>query len=412
MEGNPVIKVSVAELAGKFKDHSVSSCAGYDGNKPVRRRPPRTLQIPAKGDESQTEEQKCEGAAARPARSRNRNSALIEKLQSNLALSPMALSPAPLLPSPKSPGLRLPSPICPSSPVAPVPRANKQELEAPASFESPAAADAALLPSINKGRARLSVRRRPPSRRVKKSGEEEMDGEGDGRSSSPLEPADGEREATHTTETHTAEKHTDGRGVPHSETKAVSVKEPEVVDKAKARVKPADKGEADDNPVDPVKAADEGKAQLRPVGEACRAAAAAADTDGAGEPSTADSEGKQDGPSEHEKQDGPSELVKQDGPSEHEKQDGPSEHEKQDGPSEHEKQDGPSEPEKQDGPSEPEKQDGPSEPEKQDGPSEHEKQDGPSEHEKQDGLSEHEKQDGPSEPSADLQQPGTVKQEV
>ncbi|XP_041949768.1 duboraya isoform X4 [Alosa sapidissima] len=288
MEGNPVIKVSVAELAGKFKDHSVSSCAGYDGqNKPVRRRPPRTLQIPATGDESQAEEQKSDGAAARPARSRNRNSALIEKLQSNLALSPLALSPTPMLPSPKSPGLRLQppgsSPNCPSSPVAPMPRAGKKPVEAPASFESPA--DAALLPSINKGRARLSVRRRPPSRRVRRAGEEEMDGEGGGSgTSSPMEPADGESEATHPTDALTAEKHTDDRRVPDPETKAASVKEAEVVDEVKAQVKPTD--------------------QVKLVNEASSAAAAEADR--AVETSTAEREAaEKDTP---EKQDDPSET--------------------------------------------------------------------------------------------------------
>ncbi|XP_041949767.1 duboraya isoform X3 [Alosa sapidissima] len=291
MEGNPVIKVSVAELAGKFKDHSVSSCAGYDGqNKPVRRRPPRTLQIPATGDESQAEEQKSDGAAARPARSRNRNSALIEKLQSNLALSPLALSPTPMLPSPKSPGLRLQppgsSPNCPSSPVAPMPRAGKKPVEAPASFESPA--DAALLPSINKGRARLSVRRRPPSRRVRRAGEEEMDGEGGGSgTSSPMEPADG-----------------DDRRVPDPETKAASVKEAEVVDEVKAQVKPPIEVKAQ------VKPAIEGKAEVKPtdqvklVNEASSAAAAEADR--AVETSTAEREAaEKDTP---EKQDDPSET--------------------------------------------------------------------------------------------------------
>ncbi|XP_048123797.1 duboraya isoform X2 [Alosa alosa] len=329
LQGNPVIKVSVAELAGKFKDHSVSSCAGYDGNKPVRRRPPRTLQIPATGDESQAEEQKSDGAAARPARSRNRNSALIEKLQSNLALSPLALSPTPMLPSPKSPGLRLQppgsSPNCPSSPVAPMPRAGKKPVEAPASFESPA--DAALLPSINKGRARLSVRRRPPSRRVRRAGEEEMDGEGGGSgTSSPVEPADGESEATHPTDALTAEKHTDDRGVPDPETKAASVKEAEVVDEVKAQVKPPIEVKAQVKPPIEVKAQVkppiegkaevkppiEGKAEVKPtdqfklVNEASSAAAAEADR--AVETSTAEREAAEKDTPEPEKQDGPSET--------------------------------------------------------------------------------------------------------
>uniref|UniRef100_A0A4W5P4N0 Duboraya n=1 Tax=Hucho hucho TaxID=62062 RepID=A0A4W5P4N0_9TELE len=118
-----------------------------------------------------------------------RNSALIEKLQANLALSPCSL-----LPSPKSPGLRLlPPSFTPTSPCSPTPpvttvtptspvsrallhRSLSAE-ETPATFEIPATpSEGSLLPSINKGRARLSIRRRPPSRRYRKSSGEEAEG--------------------------------------------------------------------------------------------------------------------------------------------------------------------------------------------------------------------------------------------
>ncbi|XP_012687794.1 duboraya isoform X2 [Clupea harengus] len=241
-------------------------------NKPVRRRPPRTLQIPAKSDESQGEDQKADSASARPARSRNRNSALIEKLQSNLALSPAAL-----LPSPKSPGLRLQppgfSPNCPSSPVSPTPGADKKEEESPASFESPA--DGALLPSINKSRARLSVRRRPPSRRVKKSGSEEIEAEeGDVDSSSlPTVRADGGTEETHTAETHTDDPGGPGPS-PGPEANTTSTEDPRAGHKAQTQVK------------------SQGKVHT-----------AAAEDDGAVETSTADREEAEKSPTEAGKQD-------------------------------------------------------------------------------------------------------------
>lgn len=78
-------------------------------------------------------------------------------LQADLALSPMALGPGPMVPPLKSPGQRLQlpglSPSHPRSPVTPTaPVTDKQEVEAPTSFESPA--DGALLPSINKVRVK------------------------------------------------------------------------------------------------------------------------------------------------------------------------------------------------------------------------------------------------------------------
>uniref|UniRef100_A0A8C8FL20 FAM21/CAPZIP domain-containing protein n=1 Tax=Oncorhynchus tshawytscha TaxID=74940 RepID=A0A8C8FL20_ONCTS len=184
MEEDAPPKKSVAELAGKFKAHAPPFPTGTDGNnKPVRRRPPRTLQLPKTTAQGEVDEEKPISPSLHPAKTK-RNSALIEKLQANLALSPCSL-----LPSPKSPGLRLLppsftstcSPIPPVTPTTPVSRApllrSLSKEETPATFEVPATpTDGSLLPSINKGRARLSIRRRPPSRRHRKSSGEEGDG--------------------------------------------------------------------------------------------------------------------------------------------------------------------------------------------------------------------------------------------
>uniref|UniRef100_A0A665TI51 FAM21/CAPZIP domain-containing protein n=1 Tax=Echeneis naucrates TaxID=173247 RepID=A0A665TI51_ECHNA len=74
--------------------------------------------------------------------------------------------------SPKSPGFGLlPFAFTPSSPMTPtsgVTACPVSEEEGPASFED-APADGSILLSMNKSRARHSIRRRPPSRRHRKS---------------------------------------------------------------------------------------------------------------------------------------------------------------------------------------------------------------------------------------------------
>ncbi|KAM6987001.1 duboraya [Aplochiton taeniatus] len=129
------------------------------------------------------------GATSHPAKAK-RNSALIEKLQANLAISPQSL-----LPSPKSPGLRLLPPFFtpPSPSTTPTSPLFKSEEETPATFETPATetkADGSLLPSINKSRARVSIRRRPPSRRYRKSSSGEEAG-GATEEDTPLSTPDG-----------------------------------------------------------------------------------------------------------------------------------------------------------------------------------------------------------------------------
>ncbi|KAJ7996240.1 hypothetical protein DPEC_G00235050 [Dallia pectoralis] len=208
MEEDVPPKKSVAELAGKFKSNSIPIPTATDGDKHVRRRPPRTLQLsknpPPEEGQGLKEEKKPDSPSQHPAKTK-RNSALIEKLQANLVMSS-----AGLMPSPKSPGLRLlplpfspvspcsPTPpvtlVNPTSPVSRVPLARSQsEEEVPTTFENPAKpTEGSLLSSVNKGRARLSIRRRPPSRRHRKSSEEEGGGvtEGDTPLSTPNDNPD------------------------------------------------------------------------------------------------------------------------------------------------------------------------------------------------------------------------------
>ncbi|XP_069565797.1 duboraya [Brachyistius frenatus] len=177
MEEEVQARRSVAELAGRFKGSAPPhNAAVTETDKPVRRRPPRTLQLPKPhGDDLPPP-----GLTSPLPAKTKRNSALIEKLQANLALSPST-------PSPKSPGFRLlppaftlPSPgsapattvTSPTSatPTGPVTASPLTEEEGPACFEAPpTVAEGSILSSINKGRARHSIRRRPPSRRHRKS---------------------------------------------------------------------------------------------------------------------------------------------------------------------------------------------------------------------------------------------------
>ncbi|XP_044227365.1 duboraya isoform X4 [Thunnus albacares] len=182
MEEEAPSRRSVAELAGRFKGSAPpNNAAGNETEKPVRRRPPRSLQLPKSHGDDQECQQPPDVTSPGPGKAK-RNSALIEKLQANLVLSPTAL-----LPSPKSPGLRMlpPSFVPPfpgsaldatvtssstATPTSPVTVHPLTQEERPTSFEDPpTVAEGSILTSINKGRARHSIRRRPPSRRHRKS---------------------------------------------------------------------------------------------------------------------------------------------------------------------------------------------------------------------------------------------------
>ncbi|XP_071362577.1 duboraya isoform X2 [Trachinotus anak] len=175
MEEETPSRRSVAELAGRFKIPAAPhDAAGNETDKPVRRRPPRSLQLPKQGDE-----QEPPGVTSPLPPKTKRNSALIEKLQASLAITPTGQ-----LPSPKSPGFRMLPPAFPpqspgsapvttsstETPTSPVTPSPVTEEEGPASFEDPpTVAEGSILLSMNKGRARHSIRRRPPSRRHRKS---------------------------------------------------------------------------------------------------------------------------------------------------------------------------------------------------------------------------------------------------
>ncbi|XP_060792109.1 duboraya isoform X2 [Neoarius graeffei] len=138
-------------------------------NKPVRRRPPRTLPLPGSNDVAQGQDEQKAEVESHPPR-KNRNSALIEKLQATL--SPTALLPSPLSPGAGKPQLPFFPPHPPCDPGNSTSASKLSPTEAPASFEAPA--ESTVLLSVNKGRARHSIKRRPPSRRLRKSsGEEE-----------------------------------------------------------------------------------------------------------------------------------------------------------------------------------------------------------------------------------------------
>ncbi|XP_029963793.1 capZ-interacting protein [Salarias fasciatus] len=187
MEDSPS-KPSVAELAGRFKGHILPT-PNSNEELPFRRRPPCSLKLRNQTDNNEESDKSTVFPA--PSKLKMKNSAIIEKLQANLALSPTAL-----LPSPKSPEVKLqpapPSPTTPRSPLSPLtplspgqqPSHLSSEEEEPSGFDGPP--DGALLPSINKTRARLSFKRRPPTRQHRRSAGEEAGAFGGGLSQSEL----------------------------------------------------------------------------------------------------------------------------------------------------------------------------------------------------------------------------------
>lgn len=112
--------------------------------------------------------EKSPSSTGHPPKIKVKSSPLIEKLQANLAFDPAALLPGA---SPKSPGLKaLVSPFHspPSTPSSPGIRSHPGEAEeVPVSFDQPP--EGTHLPSYNKVRTRGSIKRRPPSRRFRRS---------------------------------------------------------------------------------------------------------------------------------------------------------------------------------------------------------------------------------------------------
>ncbi|KAM9319603.1 capZ-interacting protein [Gastrophryne carolinensis] len=158
---------SVAKLAGLFGDKIGAPRKEAPPHKPIRRKPPCSLPLP-KPEATNNGDEKVSPHSQAP-KIKVKSSPLIEKLQANLAFSPGALLPGV---SPKSPGLKvMASPFSspPSTPSSPGvhPHHTSESEESPVSFEQPP--EGTPLPSYTKVRTRGSLKRRPPSRRFRKS---------------------------------------------------------------------------------------------------------------------------------------------------------------------------------------------------------------------------------------------------
>ncbi|XP_017932600.2 capZ-interacting protein [Manacus vitellinus] len=169
---------SVAQLAGKFKEQA-ANITGKEvpPHKPTRRKPPCSLPLYShKTETSDNDEQKRSPNACPLPKVKVKSSPMIEKLQANLAFSPAALLPGV---SPRSPGLKaLVSPFStpPSTPTSPGTQTQPSEAsETPVSFDQPP--EGTQLQFYNKVRTRGSIKRRPPSRRFRRSLSEYGDGE-------------------------------------------------------------------------------------------------------------------------------------------------------------------------------------------------------------------------------------------
>ncbi|XP_045560095.1 capZ-interacting protein isoform X5 [Salmo salar] len=158
MEKDSPVKPSVAELAGRFKDHVIPTPTPHDESKPVKRRPPPcSLQLHNKKHDHE-ELEKPSIVSPHPPKVKMRtskSSPLVERLQANLTLSPTSLLPSPkspevkLAPTPTSPTTHCFFPTSPCSPLSPTLRPQLSiEEEEPVCFESPA--EGTPLPSFNK----------------------------------------------------------------------------------------------------------------------------------------------------------------------------------------------------------------------------------------------------------------------
>uniref|UniRef100_A0A286XCP7 RCSD domain containing 1 n=1 Tax=Cavia porcellus TaxID=10141 RepID=A0A286XCP7_CAVPO len=159
---------SVAQLAGQFREQAAAA-KETPASKPSRRRPPCSLPLfPPKIEPAQNGEEKASSNVSHAPKIKVKSSPLIEKLQANLTFDPAALLPGA---SPKSPGLKaLVSPFHspPSTPSSPGMRPRPSETEeVPVSFDQPP--EGSHLPCYNKVRTRGSIKRRPPSRRFRRS---------------------------------------------------------------------------------------------------------------------------------------------------------------------------------------------------------------------------------------------------
>ncbi|XP_061733990.1 capZ-interacting protein isoform X1 [Nerophis ophidion] len=177
MEDSPP-KPSVAELAGRFKGHILPVPSAHDKSPHRRTLPPCSLKFPKRKND--TDKSKTNIAPVSPVQVRMKSPSVIEGLQANLALSPTALLPSPKSAADVNP--RPESPPCDSSPARDTltptlrPLQVAVEEDKPVGFDSPP--EGMPLPSFTKTRARLSFRRRPPTRQHRKSVGEDTNGDG------------------------------------------------------------------------------------------------------------------------------------------------------------------------------------------------------------------------------------------
>ncbi|XP_054830400.1 capZ-interacting protein [Eublepharis macularius] len=178
-ESNAVVQksasLSVAQLAGKFQDQPPLSGKEIPADKPARRKPPCSLPLhPHKTELGQNGELKPSPNASHPPRVKVKSSPMIEKLQANLAFAPASLLPGA---SPKSPGLKVM--VSPFNSPATTPSSTQIQSHANESKETPVGFDqppeGTHLQFYNKVRTRGSIKRRPPSRRFRKSQSESDD---------------------------------------------------------------------------------------------------------------------------------------------------------------------------------------------------------------------------------------------
>ncbi|XP_037123753.1 capZ-interacting protein [Syngnathus acus] len=178
MEESPS-KLSVAELAGRFKGQIRPMPAARDES-PFRRKAPSSLRFPIRDNEESNTN--TNGTVPSPIKIRTKSSSsIIERLQANLALSPSTLLPSPKVAEvnrqPDSPSLPLVAAAA-TTPLSPTLLPTQLSVEEdeegqgePVGFDSPP--EATSLPNFHKTRVRLSFKRRPPTRRHRRSTGEE-----------------------------------------------------------------------------------------------------------------------------------------------------------------------------------------------------------------------------------------------
>ncbi|XP_078089087.1 capZ-interacting protein-like [Mustelus asterias] len=187
MEEKPM---SVAALASKFRREQSHNLEKNERQPkgPVRKKPPCSLLLCGMRDNTETghnadEKPAVNDSTHRPKLKVKSSSPLIEKLQANLRLSPNALLPGV---GPKSPSKSCFSPFASPASTPDSPGACSQSSESdgpPVTFDQPTEGEP--LHSFHKSRARVSLKRRPPSRRFRRSVAEESNNPGSPETETP-----------------------------------------------------------------------------------------------------------------------------------------------------------------------------------------------------------------------------------